>query len=105
MAEFIIGSTIKTETPTIEVTVNPTKPLPIGRQRFQLVVVDDAGNVSKADEVIVIVADQSAPTAVMRAPSVVGSGQSFTLDGSASFDVGGGRVVVWNWTYAGPVLV
>lgn len=104
MAEFIIGTEIKSEVPTIEVTVNPDRPLPIGRQRFQLVVVDDAGNVSRADEVVIIVADQSAPTAVIRAPSLVPSGQSFTLDGSASFDVGGGRVTTWVWTYAGPAV-
>ncbi|MEC5385346.1 hypothetical protein VVD49_06400 [Uliginosibacterium sp. H3] len=102
MAEFVIGKEISTDTPTIEVTVSRTAPLPVGRQRFRLVVVDDAGNVSKADELVVIVADQEAPTAVLGAPSVVASGASFNLDGSKSFDVGGGRVVQYQWTYVGP---
>jgi hypothetical protein len=104
MAEFTIGTEIVTETPTVEVTVNADKPLPLGRQIFRLVVTDDSGNVSKADEVVIIIADQDAPTAVLRAPRVVGSGRSFELDGSASFDVGGGKIVRYAWTYVGPNL-
>jgi len=102
MAEFIIGKEISTEKPTVEVTITPTSRLAVGRHRFRLVVVDDSGNPSKADEVEIIVADREAPTAILRAPSVVGVGQSFTLDGSASFDVGGGSVTQWVWTYVGP---
>jgi len=102
MAEFVPGTDISTDTPTIEVTVNPDKPMPLGRQTFRLVVVDDSGNLSKPDEVIVIVADQDAPTAVLRAPKVTPFGKSFALDGSASFDAGGGKVVKWVWTYMGP---
>ena len=104
MAEFTIGTVIKTYTPVIEVTVSPNKPLPIGRQVFRLVVVDDAGNVSKADQVEVIIADQDAPTAVLKGPRVVASGRSFSLDGSASFDVGGGKVSTWLFTYVGPAI-
>lgn len=104
MAEFIPGTEIKTDVPVIEVTIDPNKPMPIGRQVFRLVVVDDAGNVSKADEVQVIIADQDAPTAVLKAPRVVASGRSFQLDGSASFDVGGGKVATWLWTYVGPAV-
>ena len=54
--------------PVIEVTLSPDKPLPIGRQRFQLIVTDNSGNTSKPDEVEVIVADQDAPTAVLTVP-------------------------------------
>ena len=102
MAEFVIGKDISTDKPTIEVTINKDTPLSVGRQRFRLVVVDDSGNVSKADELVVIVADTDAPTAVLGAPSVVGVGASFDLDGSRSFDVGGGKVVKYMWTYVGP---
>lgn len=104
MAEFVIGTDISTDTPTIEVTVSPDKPLPIGRQTFRLVVVDDAGNLSQGDQVTIIVADQDAPTAVLSAPQVVGFGKSFNLDGSKSFDVGGGKVVKYVWTYVGPAI-
>src|SRR6478736_6664350 len=99
MAVFVPGTDVSTDTPTIEVTVSTDKPLPLGRQLFRLVVVDDAGNLSQADQVEVVVADQDAPTAVLRAPKVASFGKSFTLDGSASFDAGGGKVVKWVWTY------
>jgi len=101
MAEFTVGTDISTSDPTIEVTVSPDRPLPLGRQTFQLVVVDDSGNRSAADRIIVIVADQSAPTAILQGPQVVGQGLSFTLDGRRSFDVGGGRVVQYVWTLVG----
>jgi hypothetical protein len=104
MAEFFVGSTVTTTTPTVDVTISADKPLPIGRHRFRLVVQDDSGNLSAGDEVVIIVADQSAPTAVLKAPAVVASGASFTLDGSASFDVGGGKVGTWIWTYVGPAV-
>lgn len=102
MATFTPGVDISTDVATIEVTVDPKTPLPVGKQRFRLVVVDDSGNVSKADEVIVIIADTDAPTAVLSGPGTVSSGKSFTLDGSKSFDVGGGSVVKYVWTYVGP---
>lgn len=101
MATFVIDTDISTETSTIEVTVDPNKPLAIGRHRFRLVVVDDSGNLSAPDEVEVIVADQSAPTAVLNAPKTAAVGTSFKLDGSKSFDVGGGKVVKYVWTYLG----
>ena len=50
-----------------------------------------------------IVADQDAPTAVLRAPD--GSapfGRSFDPRRQRSFDVGGGKVVQYVWTYLGP---
>ncbi len=102
MAQFVPGVDISTDIPNIEVTVSANAPLPLGRQTFQLVVVDSAGNVSKADRVIVIIADQDAPTAVLSAPGTVAFGRSFNLDGSKSFDIGGGKVVKWVWTWLGP---
>ena len=102
MAEFTINNDVVTDTPTVEVTVSPNRPMPIGRQRFRLIVVDDAGNKSVPDEVTMIIADQDAPTAVLRAPRIAPSGRSFDLDGSASFDAGGGRIVQYVWTYLGP---
>ena len=102
MAEFVINADVVTDAPTVEVTVTPNRPLALGRQRFRLVVVDDAGNKSAPDEVIVIVADQDAPTAVLRGPRIAGFGRSFSLDGSNSFDAGGGRIVQYVWTYLGP---
>jgi hypothetical protein len=102
MAEFIVNKEVVTNTPTVEVTVTPEKPLPIGRQRFQLIVTDDSGNVSKPDVVIVVVADKDAPTAVLTVPNPVAFGHSFTMSGERSVDSGGGRIVRYAWTYLGP---
>lgn len=105
MAEFIINQDVITETPVVEVTIGPNNPLPLGRQRFRLVVTDDSGNASAPDEVEVIVADQDAPTAVLGAPRIVGFGRSFEMTGARSFDVGGGRIVRYAWTYLGPAVL
>jgi|SRR5882724_6327923 len=102
MAEFVINTDVITPQPTVEVTLTPAKPLALGRHRFRLIVIDDSGNKSAPDEVLVLVADQENPTAVLSAPSPVPFGKSFTLDGTASFDVGGGKVAQYVWTYLGP---
>jgi hypothetical protein len=103
MAEFRINEPINTDAPTIEVTITERNRLPIGRQRFRLIVTDEAGNVSRPDEVDVVIADVDAPTAVVRAvPNPVGFGRSFELDGRKSVDAPPGRIVRYTWTYLGP---
>jgi len=102
MAQFVINTYVVTSEPTVEVSLSPNNSLPLGRHIFRLTVSDDSGNTSAADEVEVIVADQEKPTAVLKAPRVVAFGTSFQLDGSRSFDVGGGKVVQNVWTYLGP---
>lgn len=97
MAQFVTNQTIETAESEIEVTVNPQAPLPVGRNRFQLVVVDDSGNVSEPDVVEVIVKDASKPTAVLQAPREVNFGESFQLTGKQSFDIGG-KIVRYRWT-------
>jgi hypothetical protein len=73
-------------------------PLRIGQHIFSLVVTDDSGNKSQAATAIVIVLDNAAPTAIVTPPrQTIQFGQDFTLDGSTSTDVGGGRVVQWEW--------
>lgn len=102
MAEFIVNKEVETDQPSVEVTITANNALPLGRHRYRLVVVDDSGNTSVPDEVVVIVADADAPTAVLGAPSSVPVGNSFELDGRRSFDSGGGRIVRFVWTYLGP---
>lgn len=103
MATFVINTPIETAEPLIEVTIDRTTPLAVGRHRFQLEVTDDAGNRSKPDSVIVIVADREAPTAVLDAQELVNFGQSFSLSGRRSFDIGG-TVRSYSWTYLGPAV-
>ena len=98
MPAFVIGTPIESADPLIEVTVDPAAPLPVGRHRFQLAVVDDSGNRSLPDTIDVVVRDSQNPTAVLRAPSQVEFGASFQLDGRASSDVPPGRVVKYVFT-------
>ena len=102
MAVFKLNADVVTDVPKIEVTLSPETPLSLGRHRFRLMVVDDSGNKSVPDEVVILVADQENPTAVINAPGVVPFGESFGLDGTKSFDVGGGKITQFVWTYLGP---
>lgn len=97
MATFIPGQSISTQAPTVEVTVTPTAPLPPGRHRFQLIVVDDSGNQSVPTVAEIIVIDDQRPTAVLDAPRTVPLGSSFTLSGTRSFDLPPGKIVTYNW--------
>jgi hypothetical protein len=103
MAEFKPNVPVPSNGPVIEVTVPAASPLPVGRHTFRLEVEDDSGNKSKPDEVVVIVVDQTAPTAVLSAPKTVPFGQSFNLSGDRSIDAGGGRVVKWTFTLVPPL--
>lgn len=98
MAEFRLGVPFETAEGTVEVTVSRANPLPIGRRRFQLVVVDDAGNVSDPAMVEMYVIDTEKPTAVLKVPARVPFGQSFTLDGRGSTDAPPGRIIRYIWT-------
>jgi len=82
----------------LSITVDPSRPLPVGAQTFQLEVVDDSGNRSQPTQVRVIVLDDQAPTAVISAPRTVPFGQSFTLSGRQSVDAGGGTITRYIWT-------
>lgn len=96
MAEFRPNQPVETSESSVEVTVNPQNPFPVGRLRFRLVVTDDAGNESEPDEVDVIIRDSERPTAVLDAPSTVDFQTSFTLSGERSTDIGG-RIVRYRW--------
>jgi hypothetical protein len=98
MAKFVLSTPVSGTDPTIEVTVDPATPLPVGQHRFQLVVVDESGNQSLPATVDVVVKDSQNPTAVLSAPAQVEFGQSFTLDGHLSSDVPPGKIVQFIWT-------
>jgi len=98
MSRFEVGQPIESEEPTIEVSVDPEGPLPSGKHTFQLVVVDDKGQSSLPATVDVVVRDKVVPTAVIKAPTSVPAGQSFTLDGSGSNEVPPGKLVKFIWT-------
>jgi hypothetical protein len=97
MLQIVTNQSIETTEPEIEVTVNPRRRLPWTDIGFQLVVVDDSGNVSESDVAEVIVKDTSRPTAVLQAPREFHFGQSFSLSGRQSSDIGG-KIVKYRWT-------
>ena len=103
MAKLDINVPFETDQPTIVVEVDPQKPLPRGRHRFQLEVVDDSGNVSEPDVIDVIVADREKPTAVLNGPSIADIGKPFEITGIKSFDIGG-EIKAYRFTYLGPNL-
>jgi hypothetical protein len=98
MSTFVVGTPVETEESTVEVTVDPANPLTVGKHVFQLVVEDDSGNQSQPSTVEVIVKDSQAPTAVIKAPTQVEFGQTFSLDGRGSSDIPPGKVVKFTWT-------
>lgn len=106
MPTFKLNEPIAQPDPTIAVEVSRENPLPIGVQRFRLVVVDDAGNESQPAFVEIVVRDMDAPTAVLdvmdangrRTDPVVAFGQAFTLSGARSSDVEPGKVVEYRFT-------
>lgn len=83
---------------TLTITIDPGQPLPVGALMFQLEVVDDSGNRSQPVQARVIVVDTQAPTAIISAPRTVQFGESFTLSGAESRDVGGGTIKTYIWT-------
>ena len=98
MPVFALNKPIKTDVPTVEVTIDETNTLPVGVHTFELVVTDDSNNVSKSAQVSIVVRDTTAPTAVIDGPRDVGFGNSFELSGVRSSDPAPGRLVSFTWT-------
>src|SRR5262245_1193892 len=92
---WTVGS--RPEVATSDATFKSPPGLPPGRITAELVVVDDAGNVSAPTSASVVVRDDIAPTAVIEAPRSVAVGDRIPLDASKSTDVGG-RVIDYTWT-------
>jgi hypothetical protein len=106
MATFQTNRPISQTDPTIKVDVAAANPLQLGANRFQLVVLDSAGNESTPAVLDVVVRDTSKPTAVLdlvdsngqRVDPVASFGQSFTLSGARSADLPPGRIVEYRFT-------
>jgi hypothetical protein len=106
--EEISANPIKTPDATLTIQM-PKEKLAVGSHTFQLQVVDDSGNVSVPAQVMVIVVDTQAPTAVLVATDENGKllpdnrisyGSGFILNGSKSVDIGG-KITTYVWTLVG----
>jgi len=106
MPEFKLNAPVVQKEPVVKVDVSTAAPLPIGANRFRLVVVDDAGNESEPTFLDVVVRDTQKPTAVLdmvdangkRIDPVVPQGTGFVLSGARSSDVAPGKVVEYRFT-------
>lgn len=109
MAQFKPNQPIAQADPTIKVEVSAASPLPVGSNRFQLVVVDDEGNLSAPVTFEVIVQAAKIPTAVLEVVDANGSrldpsvefGKPFTLSAAKSVDIAPGKVVEYRFTLLG----
>lgn len=106
MAEFKPNVPVVQKEPLVTVDVKQDAPMLPGKYRFQLVVVDDAGNESEPAFLDVIVMDTQRPTAVLDMVNAdgavikpnVGVGAGFILSGSRSSDVPPGKVQSYKFT-------
>lgn len=103
--EEISANPIKTPDATLTVQM-PREKLAVGRHTFQLQVIDDSGNVSVPAQVMLVVVDTQAPTAVLVVTDENGRalpdnrisyGVNFILNGSKSVDIGG-KITTYVWT-------
>lgn len=106
MAEFKPNVPVVLDDPFVTVDIDPKNPLPPGKYRFQLVVVDDSKNESDPAILEVIIQDTQRPTAVLDVVDankavikpVVSQGESFGLSGARSSDVAPGSVKSYRFT-------
>ena len=106
MPRFVKNQPVTQTDPVVKVEFGPNDQLPLGASRFQLVVVDDAGNESEPTVLEVVVLDAAKPTAVLdmvdgngkRLEPRIKEGESFILSGARSSDQGDGKVVSYRFT-------
>jgi hypothetical protein len=86
---------------TLIITIDPNRPLRIGRYMFQLQVFDQTGNASETVRALVEIIDTQGPTARISAPDTVPFNTEFILSGEGSEDLGGGTIARYVWTLLG----
>ena len=106
MAKFKVNVPVSQATADLKVEGTDTGALPLGPNRFSLVVVDDSGNESEPFVLSVTVVDADKPTAVLNvvnsdgkvlAPTI-GFGQTFILSGAQSVDKEPGKIKEYRFT-------
>lgn len=106
MAQFKVNVPISQSDPLVKVEVTDQEPLPLGPNRFELVVIDDAGNESVPFILTVVVTDQSKPTAILQVVNadgkvlepVVPFGTTFILSAADSRDTEPGTIKEYRFT-------
>ena len=110
MPEFKPNVPVVQKDPLVSVDVKQGSPMPAGKYRFSLVVVDDADNESDPFILEVLVRDTQRPSAVLEMVNadkvpidpVVSVGQSFMLSGAKSSDLPPGKIKSYRFTLLPP---
>lgn len=106
MTKFKVNVPVPQSTPEVKVEGTDTGALPLGPNRFSLVVIDDSGNESEPFVLTVTVTDVDKPTAVLQVVNSDGKvidpqvafGQTFILSGGASIDKEPGTIKEYRFT-------
>jgi hypothetical protein len=106
MPVFKVNKPVNQLTALCQVDVTAAEPLPLGLNRFQLVVIDDAGNASAPITLDVIVRDTERPTAILEivdgggqaVDATVPFGKGFFLTGIKSKDTPPGKIKEYQFT-------
>lgn len=106
MAKFKVNVPVSQATAEVKVEGTDGGDLPLGPNRFSLVVVDDSGNESEPFTLVVTVTDSDKPTAVLNVVNSDGKvvdpqvsfGQTFILSGAASVDKEPGKIKEYRFT-------
>lgn len=106
MAKFKVNVPVAQQSPEVKVEGTDAGAIPLGPNRFRLVVVDDSGNESEPFVLTVTVADMERPTAVLKVVNANGAqieprvpfGKTFLLSGADSIDKEPGRIKEYRFT-------
>jgi len=106
MAKFKVNVAVPQDTPDVKVEGTDSGALPLGPNRFSLVVVDDSGNESEPFVLTITVVDTDKPTAVLQVVNADGKvldptvqfGQTFILSGAGSQDKDPGKIKEYRFT-------
>lgn len=106
MAQFVVNKPVVQSDPVVKVEVSADNPLPLGENRFELVVIDNAGNKSAPTMISIIVRDAEAPTAILDMiddngkviDPIIPFGSSFILSAARSSDVAPGKIESYHFT-------
>ena len=106
MATFKVNVPVAQDMAQVKVEGIDGGALPLGPNRFSLVVVDDSGNPSEPFILTVTVVDTDKPTAVLQVVNSDGKvidpkvpfGQTFILSGAASQDKDPGKINEYRFT-------
>ena len=108
MARFQRNQPVEQANPQVKVDFAPNQQLDVGPNRFELVVIDDAGQESEPVAIEVVVLHDAKPTAVLDVlaangnrlqPAKIKRGQKISLSGKRSTDKAPGKIVKYRFTW------